>query len=278
MFVAQHGGSKIVVPQLYAAFHDEQTGHNFIIMEYIPGATLQSLWHELGQDGRQRVAQQLKPSLDALRQIPSPGYYGKLRAQPYDDIFLGAFSSSPSSPATTTMTATTTTTTSTSGPFPTEDAFHDALYRRYVSLHPAQAPGRGAFYRDCVFATVLPPRREPRDSSGGSSSHYPHDHSHSHPHPHPHPHPHARAVFTHGDLQAKNILLRAADGVPVLLDWECAGWYPSYWEYTNALWTSRRWDDDWFRFVGGAVEAHVLAFVCLENLLGDLLDRPPPGV
>jgi hypothetical protein len=53
-------------------------------------------------------------------------------------------------------------------------------------------------------------------------------------------------VFTHGDLQQKNILVRK---VPcsgkgeetrfkyeiAILDWEFAGWYPSYWEYSRAL-------------------------------------------
>lgn len=39
--------------------------------------------------------------------------------------------------------------------------------------------------------------------------------------------------FTHGDLGVQNILMR--DGAIVaLLDWECAGWYPEYWEYTCA--------------------------------------------
>lgn len=173
-----------------------------------------------------RVAQQLKTSFDALRQIPSQGYYGKLGAQSYDDIFLGS-------------------TTLPCGPFQTEHDLNDAFYRRYISLHPELAPGRGTFYRDCVFATVM-------------RGHAP--------------------VFTHGDLQAKNILLRASDGLPVLIDWECAAWYPSYWEYTNALWTSRRWGDDWFRFLGGVLEEHVIEFQCMENLLSDLLDKPQPGV
>lgn len=38
--------------------------------------------------------------------------------------------------------------------------------------------------------------------------------------------------FTHGDLAPQNILIR--DGrVAAVIDWECAGWYPEYWEYTK---------------------------------------------
>lgn len=40
-------------------------------------------------------------------------------------------------------------------------------------------------------------------------------------------------VFTHADLNPFNILVRG-DEVVGILDWEFAGWYPSYWEYTSA--------------------------------------------
>lgn len=41
------------------------------------------------------------------------------------------------------------------------------------------------------------------------------------------------SVFTHGDLSSLNILARGDDIVGII-DWETAGWYPSYWEYTSA--------------------------------------------
>ncbi|KFY29188.1 hypothetical protein V491_00148 [Pseudogymnoascus sp. VKM F-3775] len=39
--------------------------------------------------------------------------------------------------------------------------------------------------------------------------------------------------LTHGDLSSLNILARG-DEVVGIVDWETAGWYPSYWEYTTA--------------------------------------------
>jgi hypothetical protein len=30
----------------------------------------------------------------------------------------------------------------------------------------------------------------------------------------------------------------------IIIDWEKAGWYPSYWEYCIAV-SAMRWDDDW---------------------------------
>lgn len=41
-------------------------------------------------------------------------------------------------------------------------------------------------------------------------------------------------VFTHGDIAARNIMIR--DGrIVAILDWEFAGWYPEYWEYVFAM-------------------------------------------
>ncbi|KAI5455828.1 hypothetical protein BGZ63DRAFT_340010, partial [Mariannaea sp. PMI_226] len=40
-------------------------------------------------------------------------------------------------------------------------------------------------------------------------------------------------VLTHGDLSSLNILVRG-DEVVGVVEWETAGWFPSYWEYTCA--------------------------------------------
>lgn len=49
-------------------------------------------------------------------------------------------------------------------------------------------------------------------------------------------------VFTHGDLQPKNIMVDRVgsheDGSRIfkisLIDWEIAGWYPEYWEFCSS--------------------------------------------
>jgi thiamine kinase-like enzyme len=40
-------------------------------------------------------------------------------------------------------------------------------------------------------------------------------------------------VFTHGDLSSLNVLA-SGDKITGIVDWETAGWYPSYWEYSTA--------------------------------------------
>jgi serine/threonine protein kinase len=48
--------------------------------------------------------------------------------------------------------------------------------------------------------------------------------------------------FTHADLRPNNILVK--DGhITAIIDWEFAGWYPEYWEYTKMHWIPRPlWD------------------------------------
>ena len=43
-----------------------------------------------------------------------------------------------------------------------------------------------------------------------------------------------KIVFTHADLNMRNILVK--DGrISGIVDWENAGWFPEYWEYTTAM-------------------------------------------
>ncbi|KAI0144356.1 kinase-like protein [Xylariaceae sp. FL1272] len=45
--------------------------------------------------------------------------------------------------------------------------------------------------------------------------------------------PFADPVLTHGDLSSMNVLVKGDDVVGIV-DWETAGWFPSYWEYACA--------------------------------------------
>ncbi|KAJ3737267.1 kinase-like domain-containing protein [Lentinula guzmanii] len=43
-----------------------------------------------------------------------------------------------------------------------------------------------------------------------------------------------RITFTHSDLNPSNILVKD-DHIVAVIDWEFAGWYPEYWEYTQLV-------------------------------------------
>ena len=59
-----------------------------------------------------------------------------------------------------------------------------------------------------------------------------------------------QSVFTHADLAPRNIMVDASTfAITGLLDWECAGWYPDYWEYAN-IWRGSRDDTyDWQKWM-----------------------------
>ncbi|KAG5929128.1 hypothetical protein E4U42_007032 [Claviceps africana] len=45
-----------------------------------------------------------------------------------------------------------------------------------------------------------------------------------------------RICFTHADLAARNIMIRNGH-IAAIIDWDFAGWYPEYWEFTKAQYT-----------------------------------------
>ncbi|TVY35184.1 hypothetical protein LOCC1_G008040 [Lachnellula occidentalis] len=64
-------------------------------------------------------------------------------------------------------------------------------------------------------------------------------------------------VFTHGDLNSRNILVDQVvrpDGtrgwtVTGIVDWETSGYYPEYWDYTKALFEGFRYTERWRDFM-----------------------------
>ena len=81
-------------------------------------------------------------------------------------------------------------------------------------------------------------------------------------------------ALTHGDLQPKNIMVRTKPRTRleiVLLDWEFAGWYPSYWEYAHAIMACGWFEDDWHHWVGQFLDPYPSEYawlLMLENEIG----------
>ena len=77
-------------------------------------------------------------------------------------------------------------------------------------------------------------------------------------------------VFTHGDLQPKNIMverLRHRDRGPeykiTLLDWESAGWYLEFWDFCNTT-IACRFKPDWLEFVSGILDQYPVEFLMMQ--------------
>ena len=71
-------------------------------------------------------------------------------------------------------------------------------------------------------------------------------------------------VFSHGDFNPWNILVTYDGHLSAILDWESAGWYPEYWDFTTTLMWQRP-GTFWFEIVMALMEGKYS-----EELEGDL--------
>lgn len=196
LFVQQ--STSIPVPKVYAIFEADVHGltTSFIVMDYVPGNTLARSWPTLDAAQKRGVVSQLRAWVDELRRIPSPGYYGGLWRQPVRDVDFEDKRTGLLYPQP-----------EIAGPHDTEEQFVDAMWRcldnaRNVAAEdsPAVRVRRLAYIRRQYHAIF--------------KGH--------------------RPVFAHANFYPGNVMLKP-DGSLVVIDWEHAGWYPSFWEYCGTL-------------------------------------------
>ena len=77
-------------------------------------------------------------------------------------------------------------------------------------------------------------------------------------------------VFTHSDLQRKNIIVKN-DGTPYIVDWEAAAFYPRYYEYYTAMIAFGYYKDDWHVSVGNMLDEYVVELGWFDTIRRELL-------
>ncbi|KAL1860728.1 hypothetical protein VTK73DRAFT_7207 [Phialemonium thermophilum] len=215
----------IHIPKVYALYtRISPSGHSigYIVMEYMEGQTLQAVWETLSDTAKADICAKLREIFDALRSIPSPGYFGCVGRQPLEECM---FWTRPDDGKVERGLL--------NGPFNSEDQLNNAFVLKY--LYNSGIPAKAAFYRR-AFPRVF----------------------HGHP-----------AVFTHGDFQRKNVIVQD-NGELVLLDWESAGWYPSYWEYCLAMFACGNWNDDWSEYVARVLDEYPTEYVWFHMMRNEL--------
>ncbi len=227
LFIEKH--KFIPAPKLYAMYREE--GKLYLIMSYMPGTQLGSIWDDLSENEKSCILIQLRSILDRMRSIPAPTIFSSVCGGPLRHRF---FLWSESDPKIT-------------GPFQTEEDLDRALALRSLKIREDN-PGRSQTPE--FFARHLS-----KVLKGHAS------------------------VFTHGDLQRKNLLVEQLplDGhgterrfrVSAILDWEDAGWCPSYWEYA-AIFVDWNWHDDWPEKVERILDAYPLESAMLRMVRQDL--------
>lgn len=121
------------------------------------------------------------------------------------------------------------------GPFGNETELNDALIKKYLAS--GYAPVAKADYYRRAFPSVL-------------SGHPP--------------------TFTHGDFQRKNMIRDSDSGKITIIDWEFAGWYPSYWEYARAIFACGRFEDDWSKWVDMSLDTYRNEWAWMQMLILEL--------
>ena len=121
------------------------------------------------------------------------------------------------------------------GPFGNESELNDALIRKYLAS--GYLPMAKADYYRRAFPSVL-------------TGHPP--------------------TFTHGDFQRKNMIRNPESGRITIIDWEFAGWYPSYWEYSRAIFACGRFEDDWSLWVDLSLDTFRNEWAWMQMLILEL--------
>lgn len=129
------------------------------------------------------------------------------------------------------------------GPFNTEAQLNEGIVKKaiFISSDMGEPPWKGEFYRRSLSAVF-----------------------HGHP-----------PVFTHGDFQPKNIMIRDISSSSTqnyevtIIDWATSGWYPTYWEYCSASWAFR-WEDDWSQKIESVIKPYRAEYPWMQLLTNEL--------
>jgi hypothetical protein len=196
--------TSVPAPRLYAMFRRD--GAIYLIMEYLPGTPLDKLWPTLSESDKDSITQQLRTIVDHMRslQAPSQQFCSAMDGPLHHRFFWWNEQD-----------------TFITGPFATERDFNFSMAKRSELIRD----GSSRLWLSEFFARHLPI---------ALNGHIP--------------------TFTHADLHRGNILVvvtppqnestKPTFKISGIVDWETAGWYPSYWEYAAAF-VLFQWVDDW---------------------------------
>lgn len=241
LFVENH--LQIGAPRLYAMYRDEPSGCFYLIMDYIPGVNLQSIWPSLSNESKLSVTMQLKDMFDQIRSLKPPNNFiggidgGILRDTPFltmdpDTRINGPFKSSEEVGSALALA---------SRKFWEEigrPAWLPQFFTQHLGAalkdHEAKFTQTDLHMRNIVVEKVLKEdSTEDTERNGGETE------------------------------QHHEYLVRAIG------DWESAGWYPAYWEYASTLARAHQ-ETDWPEHVGKMMKPYPLELSMIWLVFKDL--------
>lgn len=218
----------IPAPQLYAMYRED--GILYLVMQFIPGRSLLSVWEELSESQKIYICDQLRGIFTQLRSIPSPGIFGDCIGGPLPHLLFRWLDGGERI----------------CGPFKTLKDLHMglAIHAEKQQLRNNRHPWSSEWFMrhlpqviqdhpsvfthcDLVKQNIIV--QEQVDNDGNTEK-----------------------LFK----------------VTGIVDWELAGWYPRYWEYgilfANLLW------DDWNARVETFIDPFPLEAAMLRLIKADI--------
>ena len=135
-FVREH--TNISVPRLFAIYQRPRSPTRmitYILMECIPGDSLENLWSTLADSEKKDIIGQLRKAMSSLRQIPHQGYFGSIGNSKLRDDIFDTFEPMQKL----------------NGPYSTEGEFIDGMISSY-----SQYCGERGSYKAEYYRRVLP--------------------------------------------------------------------------------------------------------------------------
>lgn len=78
--------TNVPMPKIFDAFTDPETKMTYIVMEFVPGATLQSLLPTLSAKEQSEINIKIRDAIGELRKLAPPNYLGGIGRKPYNHI------------------------------------------------------------------------------------------------------------------------------------------------------------------------------------------------
>lgn len=222
---------KVPAPRLYAMYHD--SGELFVVMQRIPGVSLDQVWDCLSNEEKAALTVKLRTLFDDLRDVacPTPGYFGAVDGGPVPHPLFYCEAEGNDH---------------ITGPFHDEQSFNAALIAQYTRLKSMnnRQDFKTHFYAKHIDQVSF--GHKPTLTHGDVQR--------------------KNVVLT--ELKPGEHQGHRAFAV-TLVDWEDAGWYPDYWEYFVAF-TAFRWGDDWCRRVEDIITPWPSETAFMKMVHGDL--------
>lgn len=227
-------------PRLYAMYRNESSGQLCLIMEYLPGVDLRSLWPSLSRDGKSSIASQLRPMIAQMRGLKPPdGFIGGVCGGPLLDPLFSTVNPDRTI----------------NGPFKGDDQVGRALAT--ASERNWENSDHHSWLADYFF------RHLPVALSGHQVTLT-------------HADLNSRNILvekvppeTGLEREAETTGQSESYRTTGIVDWESAGWYPAYWEYASMV-GRFHWDSDWLETVDAAMDPYPLEASMFLLIMRDL--------